>query len=300
MSLKTETGILLLMALTSTVSAVALCQRSALAREMPQTTVRVGVSLVTIPVQVSDRTGKPIGGLSPEDFSVYEDGILQNIALFSSEEQPISIGIVLDKSGSMSELKKIVTARYAALDLIHASHPGTEFSYVVFDDSVTPQVAFTRDRKQLRAAISGTRRAEGGTRLYDAILDALGFMREARFPRKALVVITDGADQDSRHGLADVVSRLQEERAQLYFIGCEPNAVFQRLAEESGAQSFLVSPSEMSQAIHAIATDIRTSYSLSYHVPDPNDTERHRRIQVKIRGKELKVRAPRGYRLTIP
>lgn len=262
------------------------------AQAQPQgATVRVDVNLVTLEVHVMDRTGRAVSGLDRSDFSVYEDGVLQQISHFSSDEQPITIGLVLDKSGSMAEMKKIVGVRFAALDLVNACRAGTEISCIFFDDRITIPVDLTTDPLELKAALAGLRKAGGQTSLYDAMLAGLAHLRRGRHPRKALVVMTDGADNSSRNTLEELLAALQETRAQVYMLPFEDHPVFARLAAESGG---LVLAGDTHAAIHAITTDLRTAYTLGYYPSQP-DGRPCRLLKVRVRGPRLAVRAPRGY-----
>ncbi len=283
-------------------------------------TLRVEVTLVTVGVRVTDGKGREVSNLREDDFALFEDGIAQKIALFSSEEQPISLGILLDRSDSMAEDNKLERAKTAAELLVDAGHRGTEYLYVPFDFLAQVHTEFSQDREAVKREIAVTSLG-GGTRLYDAILTTLERCRRARYGRQALVVITDGADQHSNHSLDDLIRALQESQVQLYIIGYfsrreveifsptqakvlladgelidNPRLVFRRLALESGAESFFpTSGEELQSAIDRISKDLRTQYTLAYYPSNSVRNDRYRVIRVKLRPRGLKVRARRGY-----
>lgn len=288
----------------------------------PTTTVRVGVTMVTVGVRVTDRRGREVHGLKVQDFRLYEDDLPQTISFFSEEEQPVSLGILLDRSQSMGVSDKLQRAKVAAMYLEQASHPDNEFLYATFDDRAEVVVDFTANRERVESAILGTLPG-GGTSFYDAILAVAGRFASATYPRQALAVITDGADQHSQHTLDDVIQGLQTSQAQLFLIGYfsefesrlfrdsgekitlidgepidNPRFVFKRLAEETGAASFFPrSDEEFKQAAQAISRDLRHQYTLAYYPPRNSSREgSYRYIRVKVRGSGLKVRARLGYR----
>jgi VWFA-related protein len=281
-------------------------------------------SLVTLGVRATDGKSRDVHGLKAPDFSVYENGTLQKITFFSEEPQPVSLGLLLDKSGSMLDGAKIVRAKTAAVSLVKASHPGNEFLYIPFDHEVTVAVNFTTDREPLETAISKTYSAGGGTSLYDAILVGLDRLAKARHQRQVLVAITDGTDQHSQHTLDDVIERLQASQAQLYLIGYfskeeaagfrdlgetfrlingqevdNPLFAFKRLAEESGAEYFFPkSDDDLSRAVEFISNDLQRQYTLAYYPADTPTAVAYRQIEVKVKRGGVKIRTRRGYRLS--
>jgi hypothetical protein len=183
---------------------------------------------------------------------------------------------------------------------------------------VETAVAFTRDRRQILAAISSTRPEPEGTSLYDAVAKALCMMKNAQHLRQALIVITDGADQHSHRTLQELIPIVQAAHAQLFMIGCfgkeeaayygasdkkitlvtsqeidNPHYVFERLARESGAEYFFpASPGKMQEAMDSIARQLRTQYSLAYY---PRKGPGYRRIEVRVALRSSRVRARRGF-----
>lgn len=284
-----------------------------------QDTLRVKVSLVTVGVRVTDSRGRNVLGLKAQDFSIFDDGIAQNIEFFSSEEQPITLGILLDRSFSMSYNRKLERAKEAAGALIRSAHEGSEYFYFAFDDQVRLQSDFTTDRERVQSAIQRTDLGEG-TSLYDAIIEGLALCSRAQLPRQALVIISDGADQHSRHELQETMRIVRESKMQIYTIGYfapeedklfrssrrkvplaggrlidNPRQVLEKIARESGAESFFPrSDAELSKAVEEITNDLRTQYTLAFYPQSVDRDSNYHQLKVMVRG-DYKVRARPGY-----
>jgi Ca-activated chloride channel family protein len=282
-------------------------------------TLRVDVSLVTVGVRVTNSKGREIGGLGAERFTLYEDGVAQQIALFSSEEEPITLCILMDRSRSMEATDKFDRAKEAARLLVESIHPQSEYIYMAFDDQ-WQFMTFTQNRNRIRMFIDTTGLGNG-TALYDAMLASLQECRRGQYGRRALVAITDGADQHSLHNLDDLIRGLQESQVQLYTIGYfsgneeeifrtsgpkvsleggkevdNPKLVFRRLALESGAEDYFpTSDQDLQSAVEEIARDLASQYTLSYYPSDPSPSDRYRRITVKVNVPGVSVRARQGY-----
>jgi Ca-activated chloride channel family protein len=288
------------------------------AQQMP--TLRIDVSMVTVGVRVTDAKGHEVRDLSAKDFTLFEDDIPQNVTFFSSEEQPVSLGILLDRSISMIEGEKLERAKAAAELLVDSAHSGTEVMYIPFDDQVEVSAEFTRDHESVKRRIARTT-VGNGTSLYDAILMALERSKHAKNGRQALVIISDGADEHSEHTLDEVIHAVQESLVQVYAIGYfskreeevilkggarlllapgrfidNPRVVFERLAQQSGAGVFFPrSDKALQAAAGQISRDLGTQYTLGYSPSNPAADNRYRRIKVKLQPKGLKVRARQGY-----
>ena len=285
-----------------------------------QDTLRIKVSLVTVGVRVSNSRGSNVLGLKAEDFSVFDDGLPQKIEFFSNEEQPIALGIVLDRSFSMSYNSKLERAKEAARSLIRATHDSSEYFFFSFDDQVKLAHDVTTHRELVESAIQQAALG-GGTSLYDAIVQALALCSQAQFPRQALIIISDGADQHSKHKLQELMRIVRESKTQIYTIGYfgpeedrlfsksgpkiaysdtrfidNPRRVLEQVAKESGAESFFPqSDAQLAKAIEEIANDLRTQYTLAFY-PKPDDNEsRYHELRVTVRGPRYKVRARPGY-----
>ncbi|MCI0420737.1 MAG: VWA domain-containing protein, partial [Acidobacteria bacterium] len=285
-------------------------------------TLRVDVNLVTVGVQVLDRKKRTVPGLTANGFSLFEDGKPKKIAFFSSEPQPVSMVILLDRSYSMGESQKLEQARSGMRALLEQSHPADESALVVFDIEALRLLDFTSDRRRVQSLLARISSERAGSSLYDSLVVALEGFSKARHPRQALVLITDGADQHSRLKLDEVIRTVQGSQAQVYLIGYfdpkedsvfrdsgetvtlisgqeidNPRFVFRRLAEESGAERYFPrSDEELQQASKAISRDLRSQYTLAYYSLGSFQKDEYRRIQVKVRQTGLSVRARHGFR----
>ncbi len=184
---------------------------------------RTGVELVNVTVTVSDRAGRFVSGLTQPDFVVFEDDRRVDITHFSAERVPVSLGIVLDTSGSMRG-QKIEAAR-AALNrfLFDLLGPEDEFFLYTFDNIPRLAEGWTTDRNRISLALRRTR-PDGATALYDAVAEALPLLRSGRHRKKALLVISDGNDTNSRTDLRTLKQIIRESEALVYAIGLDADS----------------------------------------------------------------------------
>ena len=278
------------------------------------------VDLVSLAVRVSDRKNHEVPNLTASQFTVYENGVPQKVEFFSAEQEPISFGILLDVSSSMASGGKLEEAKRALTAIVNSGHPENEWLLLRFHREVETAVPFTRDRNRILAAIASARPEPEGTSVYDAVAKALCLMQNAQHMRQALIVITDGADQHSHRTLQELIPIVQAAHAQLFMIGCfgkeeaahysvsdkkltlitsqeidNPHFVFERLAQESGADYFFAtSPGKLQEAIDSIARQLRTQYNLAYY---PLKGPGYRPIEVSVAPRGFKVRARRGFAL---
>lgn len=229
--------------------------------------------LVLLDVSVKDTTGGRVSGLRKNNFRVYEDGKLQTITQFASDDVPVTVGLVIDTSGSMRmKHPEVVTA---ALAFLQVSNRNDEVFVVNFNDRASlglpENIPFTDDIGQLGAALS-IGAFEGRTALYDAILLSLNHLERGTRDKKTLVLVSDGGDNNSTHESADVMRMVQESRATIYAIGIfdagdrERNPdLLRRLARVSGGEAYL--PEQLAEVVgicRQIANDIRTRYTIGY------------------------------------
>ena len=236
-------------------------------------TISADVQLVVLDVSVRDKDGGFVSGLERNQFKVYENGKLQTISQFSNKEQPVTVGLVIDNSGSMRPKRpEVVTA---ALIFIGASNPLDEMFVINFNDTVRhglpDTVLFSDDIQQLRSALwKGD--ATGRTALYDAVLAGLKQLDMGRQSKKTLIVVSDGGDNISKAGFKEVMSQVLESRATIYTIGIfdenDPDrnpGVLRRLAEVSGGVAYFPAKlSEVTDICRQIAKDIRSRYTVAY------------------------------------
>jgi Ca-activated chloride channel family protein len=287
--------------------------------------VRVDVRLVNVVATVTDNRGRYITNLTREDFVLEEDGRPQEITHFSQGHTvPVSVGIVLDTSGSMD--RKIRTAIDAVDRFIRQIHEDDEAFLITFSGEPVLRQDFTADRDKLSQALRRIP-ATGGTALYDALTTALLKIRSGRHNKRALLVITDGQDTSSAAKLDEVLQRIRESQLLVYPVGISPLTYAQgrdtalplalvsqtssskrdevdikvlgALAESSGGRAFLLAESfvargaQIEKVLETIANELRSQYTLGYYPPHPDDGRYHSiRVRSKAGGT---VRARRGY-----
>jgi Ca-activated chloride channel family protein len=292
------------------------------AAQRSEFTVRSETNLLSVAVRVTDRNDNEIPRLTANQFSLYEDGKPQKISFFDTESEPVSLGILLDVSGSMRTSGKLTQAKDALFRLLGTMRPTDEALLMRFHLKVEEVVDFTSDSKRILSAISQTAATENGTCLYDAIARGLCYMRHAHHRRQALLVITDGTDENSHRSLEDMVPVVQASQTQVFVIGAlskeeydlfrqargqkiplvtrqevdNPITAFNELASESGAESFFpASPQKLQEAVESVAHQLRTQYTLAYY-PSVKGGGFHR-IEVKVARRGARVRARRGFEL---
>ena len=272
-----------------------------------QDTIKINVDLVVLHATVQNSDFNPVSGLGKEDFQVYEDGVLQEIESFSHEDIPVTVGLVIDNSGSMRPKRaEVITA---AMAFASASNTKDQIFVVNFNEHVSfglpANTPFTNETAQLEVALSKVA-ADGMTALYDAIAAALNHLKKGHRDKQALIVISDGADNASRHNLAQVMALARQSDAIIYTIGIydrdDPDrnpGSLKQLAKATGGEAFLPgSVKNIVQICERIARDIRNQYTITYVPTNINYDGKYRVIQVKAgapdRGR-LRVRARAGY-----
>jgi VWFA-related protein len=267
------------------------------------------VELVMLDVSVKDSSGGYVTGLAKDQFQIYENGVLQKITEFASADVPVTVGLVIDNSGSMTPRRQNVIE--AGVAFIEASNPQDQIFVVNFNDRVRrglpDSIPFTDDINLLRAALS-KHRPEGQTALYDAVAVALKHLQSGSLDKKALVVVSDGGDTCSTRSYKDVMQLIHESAATIYTVGIvnpdDPDSnpgVLKRIASLSGGECFLPGEHEpILPLCQKIARDIRNRYTIGYHPVRINDKGADRKIRVVASSPERKkliVRTRAGYRL---
>jgi Ca-activated chloride channel family protein len=261
---------------------------------MPKADIRVDSALVLVPAQVTNVLGAPITDLRREDFQVFEDGVEQPITNFAREDAPLSIGLLFDISGSMRN--KINKATEAAAAFFKTSNPQDEFFLIEFSDRPKLAVHFTSDPEEIYDRIAHTK-PFGRTSLLDAIHLAMGTMKQARNTRKALVIVSDGGDNRSRHTEREIKSAMLESDLQVYAMGIydsedapkhsieEQNGpkLLSELADESGGRAYTVASLNDLPTISAhIGDQLRNQYLLGYSPLNGARDGKYRIIQVRV------------------
>jgi len=272
-------------------------------------TLSVDVNLVLLHVSVQDEKGELVKNLKKDEFAVYEDKVQQELSLFKEEDVPVSIGLVIDNSGSMRTKRERVNR--AALTFVRTSNPQDEIFLINFNDQVFIDQDFTKNHDDLRDVLEGID-ARGGTSLYDAIYLSLEHIREGKEDKKALLLISDGEDRDSRYKYETVLEFARESHASIFVIGlfdkegersrAQKKAAkhLQELAEDTGGKYFFPeSVDEVESICTEVAREIRNQYTLGYK---PTNTRRDgtwRTVNVRLNStknsKKLVARTKRGY-----
>lgn len=278
--------------------------------------INVDVNLVVLHATVLDKRGRSVDDLGKDAFRVYEDGVPQKLSVFSHADIPVTMGIVIDDSGSMREKRPAVNA--ASLTFVKTSNVQDQVFVVNFNDVYyldTPG-DFASNIEDLKAALDKID-SRGGTALYDAVNAALDHLKLGNRDKKTLLVITDGEDNASRYSLDELVRRAQKSNAVVYCIGLlgdeQPGGLFKvhsggakhaakvlkELAEITGGQAYFPkSLGEVEQTCVQIAHDIRNQYTLAYYPTNAAKDGTFRAVRVEAlapgRGK-LMVRTRTGY-----
>ena len=262
----------------------------------PEPTLRIDTSLVLIPAQVTTREGAPIMDLKRQDFRIYEDGAEQEISYFAKDDAPVSIGLLFDSSGSMRNKKQ--KSSEAAAAFFKTANSDDEFFLIEFDDHPRLAVPFTADTDVLYREISHTR-PFGQTSLFDAIHMAVGIMKKARYERKALVIVSDGGDNRSRHTFTAIKSDMLEADVQLYAMGifgaegasqgsreeADGPEVLDHLAEITGGRHFpVLNLGTLPEVSTRIGQLLRSRYLIGYNPTNASRDGRYRGIKLDLSG----------------
>ena len=280
-------------------------------------TINVDVNLVVLHATVVDKKGRMVNDLKSQDFQVYEDGAPQKLSVFSHADIPVTMGIVIDDSGSMREKREAVNA--AALTFVKTSNPQDQVFVVNFNDVYyldTPG-DFASNIEDLKSALEKID-SRGGTALYDAVYASLDHVKLGNRDKKTLLVITDGEDNASRYTFDELMARAQKSNAVIYTIGLlgseEPNGLFkihggeahraakvlEKIAEATGGVAYFPkSLDEVESTCRQVAHDIRNQYTLAYYPTNAkkDGTFRNVRVDAFVPGSKSKlvVRTRPGY-----
>jgi Ca-activated chloride channel homolog len=256
--------------------------------------IRIDATLVLVPVTVNDPMGRFVTGLDKENFKVFEDKTEQEIKQFSSEDAPMSVGIVFDTSGSMGA--KLNTSRKAVAEFLKTSNPQDEFFLIEFNERPELLVPFTTATEEVQNRLTFTQ-SKGRTALLDGIYMAMHTMKKARNPRKAILIISDGGDNSSRYTESDVKKAVREADVQIYSIGIfEPSssrgrtpeelsgpALLGEITEQTGGRHFEVdNMADLPDVAAKIGIELHNQYVLGYAPSNAARDGKYRRIQVKL------------------
>ena len=277
----------------------------------PGQSVHIDVDLALVNVTVTDPYDRLVTGLEPDNFRIFENSVEQEIQYFSSEDVLISIGVIFDLSGSMAN--KVDKAREAASQFFKTANPQDEFFLVSFNERAELMSGFTNSVEDLQSRIFSAP-AKGRTALLDAIYLGLNQMRTARNGKRALLIMSDGGDNNSRYSEKDIKRLVREAGTQLYSVGIfDPFANRSRTPEElsgpsllsevtelTGGRAFSVENiNELPDIAAKIGAELRNQYILGYRPSNKLRDARWRKIKVKLRTPKglppLSVYAKTGY-----
>lgn len=270
-------------------------------------TFSVGVDMVVLHASVTNRKGMLVSGLDRDSFQVYEDGVLQRITHFSREDIPITVGLVVDNSGSMRTKRPGVIAAVSAF--VSSSKEEDEMFAVSFNENVSfglpADQPFTDKQGDLEAALSAIA-ADGMTALYDALAAAIEHLKHGNREKQVLLVVSDGEDNASQHTLAQVMAMAGQPGAIIYTIGLFESGdvdrnprVLRRLARATGGEAFFPkSGRSVIPICEQIARDIRNQYTIVYSSTNQDRDGTYRAIQVRAgdqHRERMLVRTRAGY-----
>jgi Ca-activated chloride channel family protein len=277
----------------------------------PGGTIHFDVDLALVNVTVTDPYNRLVTGLETDNFRVFEDNIEQEVVTFSAEDVPISIGVIFDFSGSMSN--KVGKAREAALQFFKTANPQDEFFLVSFNERAELTSSFTNSVEDLQSRMMLTS-PKGRTALLDAIYLGLSQMRGAHNAKRALLILSDGGDNHSRYNESDIKRLVKEADTQLYAIGIfDPLGFRNRTPEELGGPSLLSEVTEMTggrvfavekldelpDIASKIGMELRNQYVLGYRPSNKAHDARWRKLKIKLRAPKglppLSVYSKTGY-----
>jgi len=266
---------------------------------------KVLVDLVLVPVTIMDGMNRLVRGLAQDNFQVFEGKHPQDIRYFSSEDAPVSLGIILDVSGSMSD--KIQRAREAVVDFLNTANPQDEFFMITFSDKPELASDFSEQVEDIQAKLVYAT-PKGRTSLLDAIYLGISKMRHAKHSRKALLIISDGGDNHSRYTQSEIVSQIKEADVMIYGIGLYDRRfstpeeasgpdLLRKISEVTGGISFTIdNPNDLAQVAKAVGTMLRNQYLLGYRPESVSRDGKWHKIKIKLKQpKKIKFPSLRVY-----
>jgi Ca-activated chloride channel family protein len=266
---------------------------------------RKTVDEVVLHATVLDDKRRQVNNLDRGAFTIYEDGKQQAITSFRNEDMPVSMGVIIDNSGSMRE--KRTTVNQAALNLVRASNPHDEVFIVNFNDEYYLDQPFTNNLSKLKEALERYE-TRGGTALYDAVVASADYLKKnARLEKKVLFVVTDGEDNASRETLEKTLARVTEENGPtIYSLGLlggekqrRARRALEAIAERTGGVPFFPRTlDEVDNISRTVAHDIRNQYTIAYKPTNPQNAGGYRSVKVEARAPghgKLQVRTRTGY-----
>jgi Ca-activated chloride channel family protein len=270
--------------------------------------IKVDVNLVLLAVTITDVLNRPVTGLEKDNFKVFEGKEPQDIRHFSGEDTPVSLGVIFDTSGSMSS--KIDRAREAIVEFFKTANPQDEFFMITFSDKPEELSDFTTSVEDIQGKLLYTM-PKGRTALLDALYFGMSKMRQAKYQRKALLIISDGGDNRSRYTEGEIKSLVKEGDVLIYAIGIYDHyfpteeerlgpQFLSDIAELSGGRAFTVdNPNDLADIATKIGIELRNQYVLGYRPKNLAPDGKWHKVKVKLVPPKglppLQVHAKAGY-----
>src|SRR5713226_3426859 len=254
--------------------------------------LRVNVDLVLVPVTIMDGMNRLVKGLDRNDFEVYEGENPQDIRYFSSEDAPVSIGIIMDVSGSMAS--KMERAREAVMEFLNTANPQDEFFMITFSDKPQEASDFTQRVEDVQAKLLYTS-PKGRTALLDAVYLGISKMRQAQYQRKALLIISDGGDNHSRYTEREISSLVKEADVMIYAIGIYDRQfmtleealgpqLLHTMSEVTGGYAFCIdNPNDLTSVAKAVGIMLRNQYLLGYRPGSEARDGKWHKVKIKLK-----------------
>jgi Ca-activated chloride channel family protein len=270
--------------------------------------IKVNVNLVLLPVTVTDPMNRLVTGLERDNFTVLEGSQGQQIRSFSSEDAPLSLGVIFDLSGSMGN--KIDKSKQAVIEFFKTANPDDEFFMIGFSDKPELMADFTNSIEDIQSKLVFAN-AKGRTALLDAIYMGIKKMKSAHHEKKALLIISDGGDNRSRYTDSEIKSLVREADVEIYSIGLFDNNaatseerygpyLLNEISDVTGGRMFRVDdPNELADVATKIGVELRNQYVLGYRPTNAARDGKWRKVKVKLLPPKglppLTVHAKTGY-----
>lgn len=286
---------------------VQISQTSQTSQSSQENILHINTKLVTFPVTVADHNGRLIAGLNKENFEVLDNKVKQNIEFFTTEDLPMSVALIFDLSGSMSQ--RVYRSLNSLREFIKTGNDKDEYCLITFNNSAKIAVDFTNSAEKIinTLAIPET---EGRTALYDAIYVGIEKIKQGHLPKKVLLILSDGQDNNSRYSLDEIRRLAQESDSLIYAIGIvdrysndiadkQGGWILEELTSMTGGKTFFPSTdSELQETISKIMLELRRQYSIGF-TPTTNSDGKWHKLNIKLKlSKELghlSVRGRQGY-----
>jgi Ca-activated chloride channel family protein len=249
--------------------------------------LRIDTSLVLVPLTVTDKLGRPVLGLEKGDFRVFDNKVEQTILQLAMEDDPVAVGFIFDISGSIGPA--MGQYRIAAREFFKTADENDEFFLVEFESSPRLAVPLTKNAGDIDYQIMMSK-SKGSTALYDAVYMATNEIRKSKLIKKALILISDGGENNSRYTLAELESALKETDALLYAIGPSPASSYgdndghllKHLAEVTGGRLIEIGGRDLADLAQKVIIDLRNRYMISYSPQDKARDGKYHSIQVQL------------------